>query len=127
MLAPQTTARCPSLLIGAPLLPRKYGFCIASAWHRSRTMGEAIRLADGRAIGYAEFGNPEGQALFYFHGDPGSGLEARFLAQAAEVAGVRLLGMDRPGMGLSTYQPGRQLLDWPDDVAELADRLGIDR
>lgn len=89
--------------------------------------GEVIRLADGRAIGYAEYGNRDGQALFYFHGDPGSRLEARFLAQAAEDAGVRLLGVDRPGMGLSTYQPRRRLLDWPDDVAELADRLGIDR
>ena len=34
---------------------------------------------------------------------------------------------DRPGIGLSTFQPGRRLLDWPADVAALADALGIDR
>jgi pimeloyl-ACP methyl ester carboxylesterase len=89
--------------------------------------GDVIRLANGRTIGFVEYGNRDGQALLYFHGDPGSRLEAGFLAQAAEHAGVRLLGVDRPGMGLSSYQPRRRLLDWPDDVAELADRLGIDR
>jgi pimeloyl-ACP methyl ester carboxylesterase len=85
------------------------------------------QLHDGRTLGYAEFGKPEGRALFYFHGHPGSRLEARFLAAEAEAAGVRLIGVDRPGMGLSTFKSGRRLLDWPDDLIELADHLHIDR
>ncbi|MCI4674074.1 alpha/beta fold hydrolase [Candidatus Mycolicibacterium alkanivorans] len=90
-------------------------------------IGDVIRLADGRTIGYVEYGDRDGRALLYFHGHPGSRLEAELLAPAAEDGGIRLLGVDRPGMGLSSYQPRRQLLDWPTDVAELADRLGIDR
>jgi len=85
-----------------------------------------LQLHDGRVLGYAEDGNPEGKALFYFHGYPGSRFEARFLAEAAAQTGARLLGVDRPGMGLSTFQPNRRYLDWPDDVIELADRLHID-
>ena len=41
--------------------------------------------------------------------------------------GVRLISPDRPGMGLSTYQPGRRLVDWPADVAHLTEALGIER
>ncbi len=88
---------------------------------------QAIRLHDGRTLGYAEYGSQDGKTFFYFHGHPGARLEARFLADQAAQAGVRLIGIDRPGMGFSSYQPGRRLLDWPDDVSELADRLGIDR
>ena len=33
--------------------------------------------------------------------------------------------MDRPGMGLSTFQPNRKILDWPDDVIKLADHLEL--
>jgi pimeloyl-ACP methyl ester carboxylesterase len=63
----------------------------------------------------------------YFHGHPGSRLEARFLAKAADRAGVRLVGVDRPGMGLSTYQSRRRVMDWPGDVAQLADHLKLGR
>jgi pimeloyl-ACP methyl ester carboxylesterase len=30
-------------------------------------------------------------------------------------------------MGLSDYKKDRTILDWPDDVVELADALGIDK
>ena len=33
--------------------------------------------------------------------------------------------IDRPGHGLSDFQPERTLLDWPEDVAALADHLEI--
>jgi pimeloyl-ACP methyl ester carboxylesterase len=42
-------------------------------------------------------------------------------------AGVRLVCPDRPGYGLSTFQSDRRLIDWPDDVSQLADHLGIDQ
>jgi len=41
--------------------------------------------------------------------------------------GVRLVTVDRPGAGLSDFQPRRALLDWPADVAALADALRFDR
>jgi pimeloyl-ACP methyl ester carboxylesterase len=40
--------------------------------------------------------------------------------------GVRLVAIDRPGFGRSDFQPGRSFLDWPDDVAAVADHNGID-
>jgi pimeloyl-ACP methyl ester carboxylesterase len=93
----------------------------------STTAGQIITLRDGRSLGYAEFGDPEGRPVFHFHGFPGSRLEAKLVDEAAVKAGVRLIGADRPGMGLSDFQPRRQILDWPDDVIELADALEIDR
>ncbi len=86
-----------------------------------------LRLADGRTLGYADYGGPDGRALLYFHGHPGSRREAGFLAAEAARAGLRLIGVDRPGMGLSSYQPGRRLAHWPGDVAALADALGLER
>jgi pimeloyl-ACP methyl ester carboxylesterase len=91
---------------------------------RAQTLNRTVRLHDGRTLGYAEYGVPEGKALFYFGA---SRLEASFLAEPATQAGVRLIGIDRPGMGLSDFQAGRQLLDWPADVVELADGLQLDR
>ncbi len=86
-----------------------------------------FQLSDGRMLGYAEYGHDEGKPLFYFHGYPGARVEAGLLAKCAAQAGLRLIGVDRPGMGLSSFQEGRHLLDWPDDVAALAQHLHIDR
>ena len=87
----------------------------------------SIQLRDGRTLGYAEYGSSEGKVMFYFHGHPGCRLEAKFLAEQAAQANVRLIGIDRPGMGLSSFKEDRTILDWPDDVTELADSLKIDR
>jgi pimeloyl-ACP methyl ester carboxylesterase len=40
---------------------------------------------------------------------------------------VRVIAADRPGFGLSGYQPRHRFTDWPQDVARLADHLGLDR
>ncbi len=89
--------------------------------------GSTITLRDGRALAYAEYGDPAGAPAFYFHGTPGSRLEAGLLDEEARAHGVRLVGVDRPGFGLSDFARKRQILDWPSDVAELADALGFDR
>lgn len=88
---------------------------------------QTLSLRDGRLLGFAEYGTADGEAGFYFHGHPGSRLEPRFAAGAAVDAGVRIVALDRPGYGLSDFQPGRRILDWPRDVAEAADVLGLDR
>jgi pimeloyl-ACP methyl ester carboxylesterase len=88
---------------------------------------QTLLLRSGRRIGYAEYGDPEGAVAFYFHGHPGSRLEARFADGAAAAAGIRVIAVDRPGYGLSDFQGGRTILDWPGDVAEVADALGVDR
>jgi len=85
------------------------------------------RLKDGRRLSYAEFGVPNGKPLFHFHGYPGSRFEGKLVCEAAANCGVRLIAIDRPGMGFSDAKPNRSILDWPEDVVELADSIGIDR
>ena len=88
---------------------------------------QQIQLQDGRRLGYAEYGNPQGKPVFYFHGTPGSRLYRHPDPTIIDSLSVRLITTDRPGYGLSDPQPKRTLLDWPDDVAALADALDIDR
>ena len=90
-------------------------------------MTPAVTLPDGRKLAYEEYGDPDGHPVLSFHGGLSSRLDAAPAHQAALTLGVRIVSPDRPGMGLSTYQPGRRLLDWPDDVRALTDALGIDR
>ncbi len=86
-----------------------------------------IRLSDGRWLGYAEYGDPAGWPLMFFHGTPGSRVMARFAAPKARELGIRLIAPDRPGYGLSDLQPRRRLIDWPNDVQQLADALSLER
>jgi pimeloyl-ACP methyl ester carboxylesterase len=91
--------------------------------------GNVVTLKDGRVLGYAEWGDPAGAPVFHFHGSPSSRLECAspdFDAVAAEI-GVRVIAPDRPGIGLSDPKPRRRILDWPSDMLELADSLGISR
>ncbi|MBL8378023.1 MAG: alpha/beta hydrolase [Burkholderiales bacterium] len=83
-----------------------------------------LRLADGRCLAWQEYGDPRGDPLYVMHGFPGSRLQARLLEEPARRSGVRLVGVDRPGFGASTPAPDRAVLDWPRDVAALADHLG---
>ena len=78
-------------------------------------------------LGYAEYGDPDGWPLMFFHGTPGSRVMARFAASRAREMGVRLIAPERPGFGLSDVQPQRRLLDWVEDIGELADALNLDR
>ncbi|NJD08419.1 MAG: alpha/beta hydrolase, partial [Methylococcaceae bacterium] len=86
-----------------------------------------IRLRDGRRLGYACYGDPAGRPLLYFHGLPSSRLEAGFMHAPALRLGIRVIAVDRPGYGRSDFQQERRLLDWPDDIRQLADALGLDR
>jgi len=83
------------------------------------------KLKDGRRLGYCEYGHPKGKPLFFFHGFPGSRFSGEETHEAAKKIGIRVISTDRPGIGLSDYQHDRKLLDWPDDVVELADHLKI--
>jgi pimeloyl-ACP methyl ester carboxylesterase len=78
-------------------------------------------------LGYSEFGDRAGTPVIYFHGGLSSRLDIAFAGPSCARLGVRLIAVDRPGIGLSDPQPDRQLLDWPQDVAQLSDALGLDR
>jgi pimeloyl-ACP methyl ester carboxylesterase len=85
-----------------------------------------VTLSDGRVLSYAEHGDPEGSAIIYNHPLPGArnfGFEEPALLSARG----RLFSLERPGIGLSTRAPGRVLSDWPADVTEFGDAMGIER
>jgi pimeloyl-ACP methyl ester carboxylesterase len=92
-----------------------------------RSSEKRLRLGDGRDLGYAEYGDRAGKPIFYFHGWPSSRLEARNYDKEGSRLGARIIGVDRPGIGISSYKDGFKIADWPYDIVALADSLGIDR
>ena len=83
-----------------------------------------VRLADGRWLSYREYGRVDGPLVIYFHGTPGSRLELALCDEESCCSGARMIAVDRPGMGRSSYQSCRRILDWPHDVEQLAAALG---
>jgi pimeloyl-ACP methyl ester carboxylesterase len=92
-------------------------------------LNQQFRLPDGRQLGYDEYGVPDGRPLFYFHGAPSARVEFSLFGSDAllQSLNTRLIAVDRPGMGLSDFQPDRQPLDFPNDLLALADALDIKR
>lgn len=86
-----------------------------------------VRLPDGRHLGYTTVGADDGPTTLYFHGTPGSRLLPPAAADICRDQGLRLIGIDRPGFGLSDFQPGRRISHWPADVTALLDHLGLER
>jgi pimeloyl-ACP methyl ester carboxylesterase len=62
--------------------------------------------------------------VLYFHGTPGSRVEVGLVNAEAVAAGIRLVAVERPGIGLSDYQSGRRILSWPEDVEAVTAALG---
>lgn len=87
---------------------------------------DLLRLSDGRDLAYMEWGDPKGFPSFYFHGTPSSRIEGAFADHAAKMHGVRLIAIDRPGFGRSTFKRRHTFCDWPRDILQLADSLELD-
>ncbi|HLL82416.1 MAG TPA: alpha/beta hydrolase, partial [Longimicrobium sp.] len=91
-------------------------------------MDGTVRLSDGRQLGYAVWGDPGGFPVVYISGIPATRYEAKIFAHEGAVrAGVKLIAVERPGYGLSDFQPGRSIPDFARDVAQLATALGHER
>jgi len=89
----------------------------------SKEEGETISLPDGRQLGYLIVG--KGKPVFYCHGL--SRLEVLSFKKIASSNNLQIIGVDRPGFGLSTFAPKRRLRDFVSDICFLADHLGIDK
>lgn len=89
----------------------------------SKTMGRAVTTRDGRTLACLEVGDPAGPLVLHNHGGPSSRLEARLFAEAATRNGLRLVCVDRPGIGRSTRQAERSYAGWADDLVTIADAL----
>ena len=118
MISRREALAAGAALFSTALLPR-------IGAHAARPIGPGrFRVASGRTLAYCQFGERSGPPVFYFHGTPGSRLEPGLIDAEARAAGLHIIAVDRPGIGLSTYQSGRRILDWPGDVVQLADALG---
>jgi pimeloyl-ACP methyl ester carboxylesterase len=86
-----------------------------------------VAVGVGRQIGFAEFGDPQGHAVFWLHGTPGARRQIPVEARVyAEKNHIRLIGVDRPGIGSSTPFQYPNVLAFSDDLRTIADVLGID-
>lgn len=86
-----------------------------------------IQMPDGRTLGYADFGEAGATPVIWCHGGPGSRLEPKFVVPDATDRGLRIIGIDRPGYGLSTPRPGRSIEACVPDIMAVADALGLDQ
>jgi pimeloyl-ACP methyl ester carboxylesterase len=86
-----------------------------------------VMLADGRKLGYAQYGVSDGTPVIYCHGFPGCRYEAALTHVAAQKLGINIIAIDRPGYGQSDFKIDRRISDWPADVEAVTAHLGIDR
>ncbi len=86
-------------------------------------------MRDGRVFGVAEWGPPSAEkTVLWFHGTPGARRQVPEPARRyAQEHGVRLIGMDRPGVGLSTAHMYHRLAEFSDDLAVALENLSVDR
>lgn len=82
-------------------------------------------------MSYGDYGSraPNARTFLFFHGIPDCRLDACLMPSdhaLAEKLNIRWIGMDRPGMGLSTYRAGHTILDWVEDLKELISHLKLD-
>lgn len=90
-----------------------------------RANPRTVDCRDGRALGYADCGDPDGDPLVVFHGFPNSRMFGALLDASARERGLRIVAPERPGLGVSDPLPDRTVADWTDDVADLADALDL--
>jgi pimeloyl-ACP methyl ester carboxylesterase len=88
----------------------------------------SITLHDGRRLGFAEYGPATGRPVLWFHGTPGASRQIPAGARlAAAERDVRLIALERPGVGSSTPRLYDSVLGWARDVEEFTTRLEISR
>lgn len=87
-----------------------------------------VPVSRSRVVEAYVVGDPSAErAAFYNHGIPGSGFDAKAAEDIARECGIKIIGLSRPGMGRSTYDPHRKLRDWSNDVRRVADYHKINK
>lgn len=87
-----------------------------------------IRIERNRQLGYAEFGPATGRPVIWFHGTPGARLQISPEARSvAHTRGIRIISVERPGVGDSTPHSYDSIGESAHDIRQLADALALDR
>ncbi len=87
----------------------------------------SVQVRDDRRLSFAEYGSPRGDAVVWMHGTPGARRQIPLEARAYALEhGLRIIGIDRPGIGTSTPHLYDNVLDWADDLDLLLDALAVD-
>ena len=84
-----------------------------------------VTAPDGRVLAVAEWGDPNGIALFALHGTPGGRIAYWMDPTIYARHGLRRFTVDRPGYGESTRHAGRSIADVVPDIEAIADALGV--
>jgi pimeloyl-ACP methyl ester carboxylesterase len=85
-----------------------------------------VEVRGGRRLGFAAFGPAHGQSVVWLHGTPGGRRQIPLEARAyADRHGLRIIGIDRPGIGSSTPWVYDNILDFVPDLEIVADVLGL--
>lgn len=109
--------------IGFPRLPMPGAPRIEAPRHEG-----VVRVGRRRVLGYAEFGDASGRLVLWHHGTPGARRQIPVAARrAAERLGLRVVSVERPGVGDSTQHRYQCIREWGDDAATVVDHLGHDR
>lgn len=87
-----------------------------------------VTVARGRKLGVAEFGTEDGLPVLWFHGTPGGRRQVPLSARIhARKKGLRLIAVERPGIGDSTPHLYDNISGWAEDIERLADDLELPR
>ncbi len=117
--------KCGPAFLSRFLAPRSEMFASGDAAEVRRN--QTTTLADGRRLGFAEYGATDGVPVLLIHNLIGSRMqiptdEGNIIAQ-----NLRLIVPDRPGVGLSDPAVRHSLESWCADITELVDELGLQR
>ncbi|MDO8649166.1 MAG: alpha/beta hydrolase [Candidatus Peregrinibacteria bacterium] len=87
---------------------------------------DSVALTDGRSIEYAEYGDPKGKNIIFFHGLIGSYHQASPAHEAAKNHGFRLIAPNRAGVGHSSPNETKTIVERMDDIRELLEKLNVE-
>src|SRR5262245_54591424 len=106
--------------------PTPAGGNVANEFPSERS-SQVLRLADGRRIGFAEYGDPEGLPVLAIHGTPGSRYMFALADRAARERRLRIVAPERAGYGLSDFRRQTSLAEAASDLEQCANALGLSR
>jgi pimeloyl-ACP methyl ester carboxylesterase len=89
-----------------------------------RPTARSVRLPDGRDLAWSEWGPPDGRPVLFC---PGAGMSGvlGFGVDVLPELGLRLLALDRPGLGRSTHDPVKTHATWAADVGHVVRAEGL--